>query len=188
MMPTGGPESSPKLTSAALWEADILNAMPETCDQPSRPPQALIRMAWSRSLRMCALARLGLMFLVAGRSLLSSSATGFQHTGNMFVCSGNSSVISISDTNGSIVAVTSDLRPARLKGEPKEQGAIPPTRAEGACRRANLGPTAPRSDSSQTDFQLRTRGQAKRQTPPATIGPHGLGRIDAVQHLLPDPP
>ena len=37
----------------------------------------------------------------------------------------------------------SDLRPARLKGEHDEQGAIPPTRAEGPCRRANLGPTGP---------------------------------------------
>src|ERR1017187_6183859 len=78
--------------------------MPQTCDQPSRPPQALICMAWSRSQRTCALARLGLMLLVAGWSLLSSSATGIQHTGNMFVCSGNRSVISINDTNGSIAS------------------------------------------------------------------------------------
>ena len=37
----------------------------------------------------------------------------------------------------------SDLRPARLKGEHDEQGAIPPIRAEGTCRRANFGPTGP---------------------------------------------
>jgi hypothetical protein len=42
-----------------------------------------------------------------------------------------------------LVDLLSDLRPARLKGEHDEQGAIPPTRAEGPCRRANLGPTGP---------------------------------------------
>ena len=45
--------------------------------------------------------------------------------------------------DSSAIGVTSDLRPARLKGEHDEQGAIPPTRAEGPCRRANLGPTGP---------------------------------------------
>jgi len=58
----------------------------------------------------------------------------------------------------------------------------------GHLRPANLGPTAPRSDSSQTDLQFRTRGQPKHQLPPAPVWPHGLGLIDAVQHLLPDPP
>ena len=58
----------------------------------------------------------------------------------------------------------------------------------GHLRRANLGPTAPRSDSSQTDLQFRTRGQPKHQLAPAPVWPHGLGLIDAVQHLLPDPP
>src|ERR1035437_3088346 len=41
------------------------------------------------------------------------------------------------------IGPASDLRPARLKGEHDEQGAIPPTRAEGPCGRANLGPTGP---------------------------------------------
>ena len=84
-----------------------MNQMPETCDQPSRSPQALIGMAWLRSQRTCAQARLGLVLLVAGWSMLRSSAAGIQHTGNTFVCSGSSSVITINDTNGSIVAVTS---------------------------------------------------------------------------------
>jgi hypothetical protein len=47
------------------------------------------------------------MLLVTGLSMLRSSATGIQHTGNTFVCSGNGSVISLDDTNGSIVSVTS---------------------------------------------------------------------------------
>jgi hypothetical protein len=47
------------------------------------------------------------MLLVTGLSMLRSSATGIQHTGNLFVCSGNSSIISLNDTNGSIVSVTS---------------------------------------------------------------------------------
>jgi hypothetical protein len=89
--------------------------MSETCDQPSRPPHASVRKAALRSQGTCALAGLGLL-LVAGLSPLRIAAMGIQHIGNRFVCSGTNSVISLNDTNGSIVSVTSPGQASNIAG------------------------------------------------------------------------
>lgn len=108
--------------------------MPENRDRPTNEGKTLACFPRFRSQYRSVFVRLGLT-LLACLSLLRGSAAVIQHTANGFVFTGGNSIVTISDTNGSILSVTAAGQAGSIVGG-GEFGLWSVTFKEGGCLNA----------------------------------------------------
>jgi hypothetical protein len=98
--------------AARIWiefsrrQAIVIYTMPVSRDRRARGGNPWACSHRSRFRYWPALVQLGLTLLFAGWPVFRSSAAGIEHTTNGFVFIGSNSIVTVSDTNGSILSVS----------------------------------------------------------------------------------